>query len=280
MKHKLSTAAKHALLIIAGAVMIYPLIWLVFSSFKSNDEIFVNITTLIPRNAVWNTYTEGWKGIGQFGFGTFFSNSFRLTVPVVAFTVVSSMVVGYGFARFEFRWKWLLFGLVVATMLLPDSVMLIPRYMMFSRFGWVNSYKPFIVPALFASNSFFVFLAVQFIKGIPRDLDESAYIDGCGDFQIFLRIILPLSKPAMFSICVFQFMWQWNDFFNSLIYINTVSKFTVPLGLRLSLDAGSEMIRWNELLAMTALSVLPIILLFFLAQKYFVEGIATTGLKG
>jgi oligogalacturonide transport system permease protein len=270
----------HLLLSLFGLLMIYPLLWLVASSFKSNNEIFMNIIRLLPKHPVWNTYIEGWKGIGQFGFGTFFFNSFLIAVPVALLMVISAMIVGYGFARFAFTGKWFVFGIVIATMMLPDSVLLIPRYIMFTKFGWVNSYKPFIVPAAFASNSFFIFLAVQFIRGIPYEIDESAVIDGCGTFMIFLNFILPLSKPAMFSICMFQFLWQWNDFFNVLIYINSVSKFTIPLGLRLSMDAGSEMIRWNELLAMTSLSIAPIVLLFFVAQRYFVEGIATTGLKG
>lgn len=280
MKKRVSVFIKYFLLCLLGYIMVYPLIWLVSSSFKTNEELFNNLTNLIPQNPVWDTYAKGWKGIGQFGFSTFFKNSFALTIPVVVFTAISSFIVGYGFARFEFSYKKIMFAMVMATMLIPDSVLVIPRYVMFSKFGWNNSYKPFIIPALFASSSFFVFLARQFILGIPKELDESAVIDGCNSLQILIKIITPLSKSVIFSICVLQFIWQWNDFFNSLIYINTPSKFTVPLGLRMSMDAGSQMVKWNELLAMTTLSILPVIALFFFAQKYFVEGVATTGLKG
>ena len=169
--------------------------------------------------------------------------------------------------------------LLIATLMLPNAVIIIPRYTLFNTFGWLNTYLPFYMPALFACYPFFIFMLVQFFRGVPRELDESAYIDGCGTFRVFYSILLPLMKPSLFSAGLFQFMWTWNDYFNSLIFINSVEKYPISLGLRMSLDLEAS-VAWGNVLAMAMVSVLPLILLFFVAQKYFVEGIATTGLKG
>ena len=268
----------YLLLILFGLVMIYPLIWLFVSSFKTNQDIFGS-SRLFADTYVWDSYKLGWQGTGLYGFDTFFKNTLILVIPVVIFTIVSSVIVAYGFARFNFPLKTLLFSLMMATLMLPDATILIPRYILFNELGWLDTYLPFIVPAAFATSAFFIYLMIQFYRGLPRDLDESATIDGCNSFTILTRVLLPLCKPAIFSVGLFQFMWTWNDFFNSIIYISSVSKFTVSLGLRLSLDASSA-VSWNQVLAMSVVAVLPCILLFFLAQKYFVEGISTTGLKG
>jgi oligogalacturonide transport system permease protein len=164
-------------------------------------------------------------------------------------------------------------------LMLPDAVIMIPRYILFRNFGWLNTYWPFYIPALLAVNAFFVFLLIQFFRGIPRDLDEAAEIDGCGSFGTLVRVLLPLSKPAVFSVCIFQFIWTWNEFFNALVYINSVSKFPVALGLRMVLD-NEGAVNWNQVMAMSVVTILPCVAVFFAAQKYFVEGIATTGLKG
>lgn len=268
----------YLLLILFGLVMIYPLIWLFVSSFKTNQDIFGS-SRLFADTYVWDSYKLGWQGTGLYGFDTFFKNTLILVIPVVIFTIISSVIVAYGFARFNFPLKTLLFSLMMATLMLPDATILIPRYILFNELGWLDTYLPFIVPAAFATSAFFIYLMIQFYRGLPRDLDESATIDGCNSFTILTRVLLPLCKPAIFSVGLFQFMWTWNDFFNSIIYISSVSKFTVSLGLRLSLDASSA-VSWNQVLAMSVVAVLPCILLFFLAQKYFVEGISTTGLKG
>ena len=175
--------------------------------------------------------------------------------------------------------KKLLFAVLIATLMLPNSVIIIPRYTLFNKFHWLDSYLPFYMPAIFACYPFFIYQLIQFMRGLPKDLDESAYIDGCGTFRVFYQILLPLMKPALFSAALFQFMWTYNDYFNSLIYINSVKKFTVSLALRLSLDAESVVV-WGKVLAMAFVAVLPLIVLFFAAQKYFVEGIATSGMKG
>jgi oligogalacturonide transport system permease protein len=202
-----------------------------------------------------------------------------LAVPVVLGTVISSVLVAYGFVRFEFPLKKVFFSLMISTLILPGAVIMIPRYLLFKQLGWLDSYMPFIVPAFFGTFPFFNFMMVQFFRGLPKDLDESAKIDGCGSFSILVRILLPLCKPAIFSVSIIQFIWVWNDFFNVLIYVNSVSKFTLPLALRMSLDAVAN-VQWSEIMAMSLLTMLPCILIFFLAQKHFVEGISTTGLKG
>ncbi len=268
----------YVLLAIFGIFMSYPLIWMFFSSFKSNNEIFGSLA-LLPAKVIWNSYIDGWKGSGQFSFGVFFFNTFALVIPVVFFTLISSTLVAYGFARFKFPLKKILFGLMISTLMLPNAVIIIPRYLLFKNFNWLNSYLPFTVPALFAGYPFFIFMLVQFFRGLPRDLDESATIDGCNSFTILFRILLPLCKPALFSAAIFQFIWTWNDFFNSLIYINSVKKYTIALGLRMSLDSSTAS-NWNQIMAMSVLAILPCVLIFFFAQKYFVEGIATTGIKG
>lgn len=278
MKKTFNKLMLYVFLLAVGFIMVYPLIWLFFSSFKPNDEIFGSIK-LLPTHVIWDSYLNGWKGSGQFSFSVFFFNSFKLVVPTVIFTILSSTFVAYGFARFNFPLKKTLFLLMISTLMLPNAVLIIPRYIQFKGLGWLNTYNTFTVPALLACYPFFIYMLVQFFRGVPRELDESAKIDGCNSFTILVRILLPLSGPALISAALFQFIWTWNDFFNSLIYINSVKKFTVTLGLRMSLDNAATA-NWNEILAMSMVAMLPCVLLFFFSQKYFVEGIATTGLKG
>ena len=272
-KKRINTAFRYILLTVVGAAMIYPLVWLFFASFKPNEEIFGSVS-LLPNNVVLDSYIEGWKGSGQFTFGTYLLNSIVLVVPTVIFTLLSSVLVAYGFARFRFPGHKILFGLMISTLMLPNAVVIIPRYILFDKFHWLDSYMPFYMPALAACYPFFIFMLVQFLRGLPRELDESAKIDGCNSLLILTRILIPLAKPALFSAAIFQFVWTWNDFFNSLIYVSSVSNYPVSLGLRMSLDTADAAM-WNEIFAMSIVSILPCVLLFFFAQKYFVEGVAT-----
>jgi oligogalacturonide transport system permease protein len=276
---KIKKILLYAFLILLAFVMIYPLIWLLAGSFKPNDEIFSSVRLLPSRWEGFSSFVNGWKGSGQYTYNTFFLNSFTLVVPTVLFTIFSSTITGYGFARFKFPCKKLLFSLVIATLLLPGEILIVSRYIMFNKFSWINTYMPFIVPAFFGTYSFFIFMMLQFIRGIPKTLDEAAYIDGCSSLQIFAKIILPLCKPAIFCIAIFQFVWRWNDFFEPLIYITSVSKYTVALGLRMALDT-EQTVQWNKTLAMSMVSLLPPIFVYLVAQKYFVEGITVTGIKG
>ncbi|HJC24608.1 MAG TPA: carbohydrate ABC transporter permease [Candidatus Eisenbergiella merdavium] len=257
--------------------MLYPLSWMFFASFKHNDEIFQ--ASLLPSVWTLDGYRNGWKGSGQYTYATFFKNTFFMVLPMVAFTVISSSFVAFGFARFKFVGKKFCFALVMGCMMLPNAVMIIPRYIMYRDMGWLDSYLPFIIPCLFGGGSFFIFMFIQFFRGIPRELDESAYVDGCSSFMVYLKIVMPLAKPAVFSAMIFQFMWSWNDFFGPLLYINSVSKYPLALGLRMSMDVNMS-VSWNNIIAMALVSTLPLVILFFCAQKYFVEGIAATGIKG
>ena len=263
-------------LTVVGILFIYPMLWMVFASFKNNQEIFGSVA-LFPKSWVFNSYAEGWKGNGQTNFSMFFANTFKIVIPVVVFTLISCMIVAYGFARFNFPLKKMFFGLMISTLMLPNSVLIIPRFILFKQLNWIDTYYPFIIPAMFAVYPFFIYMLIQFIRGLPRELDEAARIDGCGSFRILLQIIVPLCKPALVAAGVFQFIWTWNDFLGVMVYINDVKKYTLALGLRMSVDI-TEAVSWNSV-AMSVVAILPCVLLFFFAQKYLVEGIAATGIK-
>lgn len=277
-KRTAKSILSYLVIAVIGLVLLYPILWMFFAAFKTNDEIFGSTRLLASQYSLKN-FIDGWKGSGTMTYAVYFWNTFLLVIPVTLLTLVSSTLVAYGFARFNFPFKKALFSLLIATLMLPNAVIIIPRYTLFAKFGWIDTYIPFYALAALACYPFFIFMLVQFLRGIPRDLDESAYIDGCGTFRTLMQIILPLMKPSLFSAALFQFMWTYNDYFNSLIFINSGKKYTVSLALRLSLDSES-VINWGKIMATSFVVVLPLILLFFMAQKYFVEGIATSGLKG
>ena len=280
-KETKSEILRHVILIGIGFFLLYPVIFMFFASFKESNEIFAS-KSIFPETWRVENFVNGWKSgaTGSVTFTDFFRNTFFLVIPVVAATVISCMLVAYGFGRFDFPFKKILFPILIATLMLPNTVIIIPRFMLFKKLGWLDSYLPFLVPALFATYPFFIFMIVQFLRGVPMELDESAKIDGCNSFQILTHILVPLLKPAIFSAGLFQFLWTWNDFYNQFIFINSPKKFTLSLGLKLSIDASTEAVKWNEVMAMSVCSMIPLFILFFCAQKYFVEGIATSGLKG
>lgn len=276
-KKKKGKILGYCFLILLAAVMLYPLIWMFFASFKNNGEIFK--AALLPAEWTLEGYRNGWAGSGQYTYATFFKNTFLMVLPMVLFTILSASFVGFGFARFRFVGKRFFFALMMGCMMLPNAVMIIPRYIMYRDMGWLDSYLPFIVPCIFGGGSFFIFMFIQFFRGIPRELDESAYVDGCSSFMVYWKIIMPLAKPAIFSAMTFQFMWSWNDFMGPLLYINKVSRYPLSLALRMSMDVNMS-ISWNNIIAMAIVSITPLVLVFFCAQKYFVEGVASTGIKG
>ena len=277
-RKRILRAFYYLLISLLGVVMLFPLVWMASASLKPSNEVF-NSLSLIPSQVMWENYVKGWQSVKPNTYTLFYKNTFLLIVPVIIGTVISSCLTAYGFARGRFRLKNLLFILMLSTMMLPDTTTLIPKYMIFVKLGWINTYLPFIVPAFLATSSFFIFMMVQFMRGIPRELDESAKIDGCGPFRILWQIIMPMCIPSVVTMVVFCFIWTWDDFMNQLIYISEVSKFTVTLALRLVLDAHAT-IDWGSLLAMSLVSILPSILLYFVSQRYFDDGIATTGIKG
>ena len=270
------SAIKNIVLVSFSIVFLYPMLWFVAGSLRADGQVLQ--LSLIPDSVSFRAYVDGWT-VGRHNFGLFLRNTFVLVLPVVAGTLISSVLVGYGFARFNFAFKRVLFTTMLATMMLPGVVTLIPQFILFSNLGWVNSYLPFYVPAFFGGSPFFIFMIVQFFRGLPRELDESAKIDGCNSLMILLLILMPLSKPAIFTVFVLSFVGMWNAFMTVFIYVNSVDLFPVALGLRMTLDV-MERVNWNQIMAMTVVTILPPTLLFFFAQKYFVEGIATTGLKG
>lgn len=279
MKNKKNHAMAYIVLILAGIVMTYPLLWLFFATFKDNKELFGKMT-LLPEQFSFDAYVEGFKGSGQFTYWTFYFNTFKLVIPTVLLTALSTGIVAYGFARFRFPMKKLLFMLMISTLMLPDAVIMIPRYVAFNKFGWVDTYLPFWVPAMLACYPFLIFMQMQFLRGIPRELDESAYMDGCNPFMVYVKILAPLMKPSIFSVIIFQTLWRWNDYFNNLVYISSVKNYTLSLALKMSIDSQGASTPWNQVLAMSFVSLIPPVLLYFFAQKYFVEGITAGGIKG
>lgn len=275
----LRNATSYVLLTVVGFIFIYPLIWMFFGSFKPNGEI-VGSLRLFPSEFQLEPYKLGWQSGGQFSFADFFTNSFLMTIPTVIFTTLSCILVAYGFARFRFPLHKVLFALMISTLMMPQTVVIVPRYILFKNLGWLDTYMPFYIPAILGGSAFYIFMQYQFLRGMSRELDESAMIDGCGSFGILVRILMPLSMPAMISAAIFNFMWSWNEFFTVLIYISSVKNYTVSLGLHMMLQLMDSATSWNQIMAMSVLSMLPGLLFFFLAQRFFVEGIATTGIKG
>lgn len=277
-KIKTKSVVYTVLVLLGGFIMIYPLIWMVMSSFKENNEIFSDASSLIPSYFKFENYSNGWAGFAGISFSVFFRNSFIISIIGTIGAVFSSAVVAFGFARTRFRSRAFWFVCMLITMMLPFQIIMIPQYIIFNQLGWVGTFLPLIVPSYFGS-AFFIFLIVQFIYGIPRDLDEAAKIDGCSYYGIFARIILPLIVPALVTCAIFSFMWKWDDFLGSLLYLNKPSTYPVSLALKMFADPTS-ISDWGAMFAMATLSVVPIFVIFIFFQKYLVEGISTEGLKG
>jgi multiple sugar transport system permease protein len=273
---RLSVPAKHAGLILLGFVMLYPVLWMVVSSLRPDDEIFRS-PGLILDTLHGANYVEGWNALTP-PFGTYLINSTIVVLGCIIGNLVSCSMAAYAFARLEFTGKRWWFGIMLGTIMLPIHVIIVPQYILFSQLDWVNTFLPLIVPKILATDAFFVFLMVQFIRGLPRELDEAARIDGCGHPRIFLRIILPLMKPALATTTIFTFIWTWNDFFSQLIYLTDPQMYTVPVALRSFVDATVST-SWGSMFAMNVVSLVPIFLAFLIGQRYLVRGIATTGGK-
>ncbi|WP_265517516.1 carbohydrate ABC transporter permease [Nitratireductor luteus] len=276
--HVISSAVRYFLLAGVGFIMLYPLIWLIGASFKTNSEIFTN-PGFIPQEPTIDGYIQGWKTSTPYTFATFFWNTFLIILPKTIGTAISCAAVAYGFARFEFPGKKILFATLIATLLLPNVVTRIPHYLLFRDLGWLDTFLPLWVPSAFAGDAFFVFMLIQFLRAIPRDMEEAARVDGANTLQTLIYIVVPMLAPALISVCLFQFMWTMNDFLGPLIYLSSVDKYPISLALKLSIDT-TEAFQWNRILAMSVLALMPALVVFFLAQKYFIEGISTGGVKG
>ncbi|MHA7964675.1 carbohydrate ABC transporter permease [Paenibacillus sp. CAU 1782] len=271
-----SRLTNHVFLTAFSLLMLYPVIWWVGASLKKTSEL--SLPTIWPSVPMWENYTKGWMFSADYTFAHFFANTLWMELWNVVGGVTTAAIVAYGFGRLNFKFQGLWFSILLLTMMLPGQVTVVPQYILFNNFGFVDSYIPLILPHFFGGGAFFIFLLVQFIRGIPRDLDEAATIDGASVYGIFWRIVLPLLKPALVTVGIFTFIWSWDDFFSQVLYLSSIDKFTVGLALRMFIDQFD--IQWGQLLAMSLLSVIPSAIIFFFAQKHFVEGIATTGLKG
>jgi len=269
---------KPIILVVLTFAMLYPLLWMVAGSFKDNSTIFTTAHSLLPNKWDFENYRIGWKGFAGISFATFFKNSLFVTVVSTIGSVISSTLIAYGFARVKFVGRNLWFVCMMITMMLPYEIIMVPQYIMFNWMGWVNTYLPLIVPTFFGTP-FFVFLIMQFIRSIPYELDEAAKIDGCGKLKLFTHITVPLIVPAMMTSVIFSFYWRWDDFMGPLLYLNNPRLYTVSLGLKMFSDPDS-ITNWSALFAMSTLSVVPVFIIFFMFQRYIVEGISTSGLKG
>lgn len=278
---QIGTFLKYFILIAVGIIMVYPLLWMVGATFKENNEIFSGIG-FIPMNPTLDGYKAAMNDYGgDISIFRSMLNTYSYVIPKVIFTVISSLVTAYGFGRFKFKGKNFFFALMLCMLFLPQVVLNVPQYLLFNQFNWVDSpwYLALIVPTMFATESYFIFMLVQFMRNIPRELDEAAQIDGCNSFQTLVKVIAPMLSPAMVSCALFQFMWSSNDFMGPLLYVKTPERYPAALFVKLSMDADNGF-AWNRVLAVSFISIIPSLIVFFLAQDQFVDGISAGSVKG
>ena len=269
---------RYFILIVIGIGMIYPMIWMIGASFRDNNaEIFSSIG-FIPKNPTVQGYLDGWNAT-NYSYGHYMINTYKFVIPKVIGTVISATVTAYAFTRFRFKGRGFWYGLMLATLFLPQVVLNVPQFLLFTKMGWVDSYLPLVVPSSFACDTYLVFMMVQIMRSVPKELEEAAEIDGCNSLQRLILIMVPMVQPAVVSSALFQFMWSSNDFMGPLIYINSTRKFPAALGLRLFMDTETGF-QWNKVLALSIITILPSLIVFFLAQDQFVEGISAGGVKG
>ena len=276
-KKRITNTLYHIFMIVGGFIMLYPLFWLVGQSFKTNAEYYASPQSIIPMMPTIQNYIEGWKGFARLSFSTFFKNSIFIAVLSTIGQVTSCALVAFGFSRVKFKGRKTWFGLMLMTMMLPSQVLMIPRYLLFNEIGWIGTYLPILVPEFLGSASS-VFMLMQFIRNIPKSVDEAAIIDGCNEFQLFGHIALPLIKPALATVGITSFMGAWSNFMGALLYLNKPSMYPVAYALKLFGDETGT--NYGPMFAMSVLSLLPVIILFFIFQKSLVEGVSTSGIKG
>ncbi|MGW2280943.1 carbohydrate ABC transporter permease [Streptomyces sp. NPDC001770] len=265
-----------ALLVLA--LVLYPLFWVIGSSLKPSEDI-VGGLELFPTQPVFEHYRKLTDGIADIPVSTFFVNSMVLAFGSVAGVLFSCSLAAYAFARIDFRGRNLLFSLMIGTLLLPYHVLIIPQYVLFQKMELINTYVPLLLGKYLATDAFFVFLMMQFMRNLPRELDEAARLDGCGHPRIYWHIMLPLSRPALITSSIFTFIWSWNDFLGPLLYLNEPDKYPVSMGLKMFIDQDSAA-DYGGMVAMSVLALLPVLAFFLAFQRYLVEGAATSGLKG
>ncbi|GIW61092.1 MAG: sn-glycerol-3-phosphate transport system permease protein UgpE [Patescibacteria group bacterium] len=268
----------YILLIILSIIFTFPFVWTILTAFKAPYEIYVFPPPILPEQFRWSNFAEVWR---QAPFLIFLLNTLTVAVLSIIGDITTASLVAYGFARFRFPGRNLLFLVVLSGLILPEEVTIIPQFMIYRALNWLDTLKPLILPAFLGGGAFNIFLLRQFFLTIPRDLDEAAMIDGAGSLRVLWQIILPLSKPALATVCIFSFLFHWNDFFRPLIYLNTTERFTLSLGLRFfqtAAERGGQPLE-HLLMAASVMMTLPVLVLFFSLQRYFIEGITMSGIK-
>ena len=278
VKHKIQKVLYHLFVILFGIIMIYPVLWMISGSFKDNAEILRGTLHLIPENLKTSNYSTGWRGFSGITFGTFFKNSLVITAVATFGTVLSSSLVAYALSRLRFRGRKFWFTCMLATMMLPGQVIMIPTFLIWYNLGLNNTFAPLILP-YFCGQAFFIYQMMQFMAGIPRELDEAATIDGCSKYSIFSHIILPLLKPSIVTTIIIQFYWKWDDYMGPLLYLSKPQSYTASLAIKMFADTASTTDD-GAMFAMSTLSLIPVFLIFLFFNRYLVEGIGTSGLKG
>ena len=280
-KRTIQIVIRYTVLIAVGLFMIYPLLWMVGATFKPNNEIFSGLN-IFPKKATFEGYINAMKNYGgDINIWKAMLNTYSYVIPAVIFTIVSSTLTAYGFGRFKFFGRSVLFAILMSTLFLPQVVLNVPQYIMYNIFSWVGSklYLPLIVPSMFATETYFVFMLIQFLRNIPKELEEAAKIDGCNEIQTLIKVIVPMLKPALVSCALFKFMWASNDFLGPLLYVNNPAKYPATIFVKLAMDSDAGF-AWNRILSTSLISILPSIIIFFIAQNQFVEGISAGGVKG
>ena len=275
---RVRSAVWHLLMLAVLAIVLYPLLWVVAASVKGNTDIITD-TALWPDQITWEHFASAFDGLAGIPLWRFFWNSFVIAALSVVGVVVSCSMTAYALGRLRFPGRTAMFGIVIATLLLPSQVMLIPQYLIFSELELTNSYVPLVIGKFLALDAFFVFLYIQFLRGIPRELDQAATIDGAGHFRVFFSVLLPLLRPAVVTSSIFTFIWSWNDFMGPLIYLYDIEKFPLPRLLQ-AYNNSEGVTDWGGMMAMTLLSLVPVVLFFLVFQRFLIRGIATTGVKG
>ncbi|WP_458116250.1 carbohydrate ABC transporter permease [Arthrobacter sp. D2-10] len=268
----------HAVALTLIAITMYPVLWMVFSTVKPSNQIVGNVN-LLPEEFTLDNLTAALAGIGGVSFWTFFGNSLALAVLSVVGMILSTTVVAYAFARINFPGRNICFALMIATLLLPFHVVIIPQYVVFNNLDMINTWVPLLAPKFLATEAFFIFLMVQFMRNLPPDLDEAAKIDGAGHGRIFAAIMLPLMRPAIVTSSIFTFIGSWNDFLGPLLYLKKPDLYTLPVALRLFVDQTSA-VNYGAQIAMALLALVPVLVFFIIFQRFLISGVATQGLKG
>ncbi len=276
-KRRVITVIYHIFVVLFGLLMIYPVIWMVLSSFKMKSEILGNNAPFLPSTWVWENYPNGWKGAGQYSFSTYFQNSLIISVLATIGTVISAAMVSYALARIKFKGRKIWFTCMIMTMLLPSQVLMIPQYIIWNNLHMVGTFVPMILPK-FLGVPFFIYMMMQFIKGLPKELDEAAMIDGCNRYQIFSRIILPLLGPSIITTIVIQFYWVWDDYMGPLLYLTKPGLYTVSFAIKNFADVQGT--NFGPMFAMSTLSLIPVFLLFLFFNRYLMDGVTAGSVKG